>query len=273
METLRLTMGLVMGLGLVFGGCSCDDEPSDDMEMGSDASMPDGAAGSGGSNGGAGDGGLADGGGMTAASCLDAMCESAGQSCEEEEGCYFLRLGDANDPDPVCRAHGMADDGEACEHTTDCAAGMACDEGVCRHYCCDLLMQSNCPAGQACQVELTNEDGEGTGIGLCRGCEPCNMLTAEGCDEGDGCYPVTVDSQCTLCQESLEELGEGEPCEVSSECAPGLGCYSVTAGDEEGEQMCTAFCDLTADSDACSDGKSCMDIIGVDDIGLCVTTE
>jgi hypothetical protein len=111
---------------------------------------------------------------------------------------------------------------------------------------------------------------------LCDECDDCNPLTAEGCEDGQGCYPIPspiddTDIGCRLCLASDGEKEAGESCDYANECKPGIGCYSIN----EGDSVCTNFCDLEADPDPCAPDGECKDLVGEASmngtVGICVS--
>ncbi len=261
---------LVSG-GLLLSGIGCGDDDDDGS-----------SAGSGGTGGEAGSGGEAGGEPVTFDCGGDeADCDLLNaNSCEDGYGCQFL-LPSSGDGAAFaqCSEAGDGKDGDTCDADNPCEPGLHCHDGVCHTYCCKYGAASECPTDQACVIALDDGQGETSDVSVCDACDDCNPFTLEGCDDGQGCYPITpedeseANSGCRLCLTSVGEKGAGDACEAVNECAPGLGCYSVEGGDPE----CVPFCDLDADSDACEDGTICQDSAGSDamglQVGICLTAE
>ncbi|MBN1654894.1 MAG: hypothetical protein JXA30_14085 [Deltaproteobacteria bacterium] len=197
------------------------------------------------------------------------------ESCGEGKGCQFLTPSSGDeDPFAQCVDVGEGQAGEACDDDNLCAAGFDCNGGFCHKYCCTLGSTVQCPTDQACVIEVLGQDQKSTGVYLCDECVDCNPLTAEGCEAGQGCYPIPSsdkDTGCRLCLVSSEKKEEGDACDSANDCKPGLGCYSIN----EEAPACTSFCDLTADSDPCEpDGRCTGELIGEasmdETVGLCV---
>jgi len=263
----RLIFFALLAGGLLLGGIDCGGDDDDDGAAGGDA-------GSGGS-------GVSDGKsfayecGGDEADCdlLDAY------SCGDGYGCQFL-LPSSGDRAAFaqCSEAGDGQDGEACDAKSPCAPGFHCHGSACHNYCCQYGASSECPTGQACVIALDDGQGDVSDVSLCDACDECNPLTLEGCEDGQGCYPIAPEDEsensgCRLCLTSVGEKAAGEACEAVNECSPGLGCYSVEGGDSQ----CVPFCDLDAVPDACEDGTICQDSAGSTEmglqIGICLTAQ
>jgi hypothetical protein len=205
-------------------------------------------------------------------------------TCDEGEGCQFHSpLNGTGEPYAQCLPAGEVKVGDECNNSNLCAAGLVCDDGSCKQYCCDLHSSDECPANQECLIEVLDRKNEITGIRLCDRCDSCNPLTAEGCAVGLGCYPVeSVDTDigCRLCVKSEGRKKPGEACDYPNQCEPGSGCYSFNKANS----VCARFCDVRASTDPCAPDGTCTVedkdgnvIIGKASmngtVGLCVPVE
>lgn len=304
-----LIVMFVTANALLFVGCGCDDDDDD----GKNNDHDDAGAATGGSGGGGGatnkdtgvdetkDGGGAGSGGQTdedaAVSEEDAAADTGTEppvyacggdeaecdlldpeDCKEGEGCQFLAPASGNGaPFAQCVDDGDGKVGDTCDDDSLCSAGNYCNEGVCLKYCCSVGSSDECPTDQACIIDVLDQNDESTGVLLCDECDECNPLTADGCGNSQGCYPIPSDDTdigCRLCLASVGQKDAGDPCDAANDCKPGIGCYSINDEDP----VCTSFCDLEADTDSCApDGKCTGDLIGLasmnDTVGLCVPNE
>jgi hypothetical protein len=209
----------------------------------------------------------------------DAECDLLdAESCGEGKGCQFLTPATGEGaPFAQCVDVGDGEAGDECDDDNLCGPGYDCNEGFCYKYCCSLGSTDECPEDQACIIDVLDQNNESSGVLLCDECDECNPLTANGCGNGQGCYPIPSDDTdigCRLCLASVGEKDAGEACDSANECQPGIGCYSINDADS----VCTAFCDLEADSDPCApDGTCTGDLLGLasmgDTVGLCVPNE
>jgi hypothetical protein len=250
---------LVLAVACESGGASGGDAGGDAGP--GDAAAPDAQA----DAGVPGDAGRPD--GALGAGCPAGECNVVtGAGCGSDEGCY-LTARDGGTLAPTCAEAGDGREGDSCETLGDCASGYRCDPAVgeCRPYCC-MGSSSDCPgADQVCAVSLTDADNEPTGVGFCQGCDECDLLSQQGCAEGQGCYPVGQDG-CAICIDSGAELSEGQQCRFTNDCAPGLACFGL---QDHGE-TCVRFCDPTAAESACSTEQQCQDLQLEDmDVGYC----
>lgn len=135
----------------------------------------------------------------------DETC-SVSEECEEELVCSFL-VGLPHCSQPF-------GEGELCLDSNDCAAGLVCEENVCRVYC---ESDSDCPEALICVAPRDHRCLEGKKAGEeCQWTEEC----AEGLFCNDGTYP----GHCS-------DIGdEGDPCGSTEHCAPGLHCDKSSSG-------------------------------------------
>jgi len=294
---------------LLFVGCGCDDDDDDDTAVDGGIDADEATGGSGGSetegSGGSETEDSGNGGGGEDASeqtedaavngedaevdtgteveyacgADNAECDLLDeQSCGEAKGCQFLTPSSGEGgPFAQCVAAGDGEAGDECDDDNLCGAGLDCNEGFCFKYCCTPGSADECPTNQACVVDILDQNDESTGVLLCAECDECNPLTAEGCGDDQGCYPIPsedTDIGCRLCLPSVGEKEAGEACDSANECKPGIGCYSINDADP----VCTSFCDLEADTDSCApDGTCTEELIGKasmeEKVGLCVPNE
>ncbi len=206
----------------------------------------------------------------------DAECDLLDEeSCAPGQGCQLLFGFDGQGPPfAQCVPAGDGESGDLCDEDTPCAPGFGCDEltGACHKYCCEYGSVAECPPEQFCIVGIEDADHNLTDVLFCDQCDACNPLTAEGCQPGQGCYPIPGPTDCRLCLQSYGELEVGDPCEAANDCRPGLGCYAI----DDQPLLCASFCDLTATPDPCAtQATTCVDVLGASSldgtVGLCIS--
>lgn len=197
---------------------------------------------------------------------------------------------------PIANDGGSSWNDNTCVPVVDDPAGIG---EPCSAESTELDGLDTCGVGQYCW-DLDTKTLEGECIGLCMG--PFDDLTCEDPDAvcivtGDsvfspclpGCDPLgddcDEDEVCTagsgnfLCSPDVSGEGgaEGEPCEFSTACDPGLACIEPTAlacDDLEAAGCCLPYCSVS--EDACSGGLTCVPWWqegeapkGQEDIGVC----
>ncbi|MFP2907924.1 hypothetical protein ACLESD_23315 [Pyxidicoccus sp. 3LFB2] len=141
-------------------------------------------------------------------------CESSGQCrlkerCDTEAKVCTLREGWRTD----------------CTASADCALGMWCRQGLCRHredvVLCPSSTSEECPSGQRCNgASLVCEEDLG-----CVDDADCGL--EERCNTGlHACVPACTETTASQVCESGERCAEGRcvQCEADAECGPGLLC-------------------------------------------------
>jgi hypothetical protein len=175
-----------------------------------------------------------------------ATCATAPQcGCEQGENCAYLSL-----DFPACLRAGSAGLNQRCSLATDCQIGLQCVEGACLKLC-DPERQE-CGDEVACNQNFSSLNRPIPGYFTCS--SNCNLVdpqratdTLAACGGGLTCV---VFGQGTDCLGSgPTELRHGEPCEVSSECAPGYGCAD--------SGTCARWCEVDRD---CPSGYQCADL-------------
>ena len=149
---------------------------------------------------------------------------------------------------PACSTDvGSIEDGGFCLESSDCAAGLTCfrvnaTEGICSRPCCPG--SAVCALGQECVGAGVLDDGSDSGWWRCSPPRSCDLLDAESCAPGEGCYIVSESGE-TDCRRSGE--GDvGEACDSQNDCAPGLFCGGLTG------TTCVRICRIRANSPDCS---------------------
>ncbi len=216
--------------------------------------------------------------GATCAGCDD------GQSCTTDQclptgGCENLPLPGGT----------PCDDGVACTHSDQCqgdvCGGVAysCDGGP----ACTVSVCSGVPPPNHCTLSLNpgfcliegvcHGDGALNPDDACLQCSVaesttswvpesiitlCDPLTSAECAAGAGCYIVRGEFLDCVCGTGDQALGQ--PCDTSTECAPGLACYSPTS-TPPGE--CQLLCDPLAGD--CVSGQPCQVLNNYPTYGTC----
>ncbi|MBI4702621.1 MAG: hypothetical protein HY744_15985 [Deltaproteobacteria bacterium] len=244
-----------------------------------------GAAGAGAAAGAAGEGGAAGGGGQGGAGgeggsavCVEEPCKLVVPQCgcPKGEKCTVnkveaKRVCQPIDPKPV----GWA---EQCTVDT-CDAGFMClKTGVgskltCHKFC---AADEDCaPPGGLCVIQLQAFSKPIEGAKVCT--VNCDPITNTGCKvEGMKCdiaqEPDPPNRWLTDCTGSGSKK-QGESCFGSNQCAPGIGCFTLTKPDNSKETLCLTYCSVKNPS--CPNGTSCGSFqtpiqIGSIEYGACV---
>jgi hypothetical protein len=200
---------------------------------------------------------------------LDAACDAGlgGAACDAPP------MLPSPSPLPECFPHCFTE-GQPCERTTQCAAGLACVGGACT---AGSVEGQSCQASAQCISGLECIGGVcatgGTEAQKCERASECvsglscvaGICTAGGFEKGQTCK---ASAQCVsglacvdgVCADS-ESGREGQPCEQPSECVSGLQCTAgvCTPGRLPGEtgdvgQSCEASAQCEAGL-ACVEGK------------------
>ena len=200
---------------------------------------------------------------------LDAACDAGlgGAACDAPP------MLPSPSPLPECFPHCFTE-GQPCERTTQCAAGLACVGGACT---AGSVEGQSCQASAQCISGLECIGGVcatgGTEAQKCERASECvsglscvaGICTAGGFEKGQTCK---ASAQCVsglacvdgVCADS-ESGREGQPCEQPSECVSGLQCTAgvCTPGRlpwETGDvgQSCEASAQCKAGL-ACVEGK------------------
>ena len=158
----------------------------------------------------------------------------------------------------------------------------------------------NCGVGYICL--LTDDDGKGgTCIEFCDGNMICPKSGAkcavyndgslpiclkncdplvQDCDVGQGCYPSGGETfVCFKTSVGVGEGGQGDGCNYTNQCQPGLMCANAAAvvGCADQNGCCSPFCDVDEGSGPCQAGEECVAYFeagsapaGYEDVGVCV---
>lgn len=205
-----------------------------------------------------------DGGTTDAGDAIDptTMCPAGacdlltGGGCDTGEACYYGAESSGDAPMPICVPVGEGVEGDECTNLNDCGAGMTCANGECRTVCCGTN-DANCGEDTACTlINLAGATVEG--YGACLPNTTCDLLEQSGCDEGEGCYPV---SEGAACLTPINTVAIGEVCEAANQCEPGAVCVSGT---------CASICDRTATESTCPEGVDCAEVTNFpENVGFC----
>jgi hypothetical protein len=168
-----------------------------------------------------------------------------------------------------CRLAGTTAAYAACSvSTSSCVPGTSCmgfDQNslVCAPFC-DIASQTPvCPGAGVCALEYATT----LPIGLCFVPDNCDLVSKIGCKSGKGCYLLSDQSPATFCYPA-GKLGDGQPCESSTDCRNGWGCLPLSP-DAGTTLACRRWCRLDTD---CTSPATCHDIgatAGHPDLGRC----
>jgi len=225
-------------------------------------------------------------------SCNDAgmmggQCDPMGQDCPEGDKCTAVSQieGEPWGVNICVEVGGDGGLGDPCDveggkYTgfDNCGVGYIClltddsgNAGTCVEFCdVDML----CPdSGAKCVVY---NDGS---LPIClANCDPL----VQDCAEGQGCYPSGGETfVCFKTSVEVGEGGEGDGCNYTNQCQPGLLCLAPTAVPECGENgCCSSFCSLAEGNGVCLEGQDCLPYFdegqappGYDDVGVCAIPE
>ncbi len=238
-----LLLACAEGFSAPIGGAGGESSPGGGAQAG---------AGEGGAGGQGGEGAQAPGGGGAGGgeTCASDPCKLVAPQCgcAEGEQCTIVGGGDIG-----CDDDGTAALGAACNASNDCAAGGLCLGNLTSGYCAQFCDQDlECDQG-ICVVQLGDGAG-GTipGVQLCS--STCDPATAAGCPAGLGCAlgqestgPMRYFFMCF----GAGNLGNGQACTGTADCAPGFGCYNNGTND-----ACYKNCNVTTQN--CTGIQTCL---------------
>ena len=188
--------------------------------------------------------------------CASSRCDPfSGTGCSTSETCNPTFDDPPNYVETRCIAPGSARQGEACEQVEDCAAGLGCDVGKCRPYCCH--------AGQLFTSSTEHCRGGfcerfGSRLGYC--VEACHGEGPDACAEDQLCIRSSERAGLMYCIESVApEAQPGDTCEFSNSCAHGQFCH---------RNICRLRCE--PEGIACPSSTSCMMILRTPRISVCL---
>lgn len=144
-----------------------------------------------------------------------------------------------------CRPPGQTSQGEVCDASSECAAGLGCVDRQCAPLC-RLGEDTVCGAQRRCLALL---DDERTGV-CGEACAGFDDLTS--CGEGRRCLPLGADQG--VCQDSgAREVGE--PCDQDTQC--GVNAHCQAAADDQ-PRACRTLCDVRDDEPGCAESGLCL---------------
>ncbi|MGF1469015.1 MAG: hypothetical protein ACFCGT_23055 [Sandaracinaceae bacterium] len=199
---------------------------------------------------------------------------SAGQECGPTVGeCEFgvrgscgagmacVLVGSSMDGwETACTNEGAGGLGAPCASggANQCQDTLSCDRGACRAYCC-VDSPEDCQPGEFC-LGIGNADG----AGQCRTASDCDPIDQSGgCLNDDptaGCYVLGAGTDCLEPGDAIE----GEACEFSNSCAPGLICVGGA-----GAGTCRTLCRTQDPEPRCAGDFTCAGIEGQTEYGFC----
>jgi hypothetical protein len=170
----------------------------------------------------------------------------------------------------TCAPIGQQTEGQKCEASSDCAAGLECvtnpeeQAGVCRHYCCAGTCGKDEGDSAFCDIETIY--GSTQLVPVCTRATSCSPLStatgSDSCPTGQTCTIVEESSgQATACV-TPGNAGVGQDCRTQN-CMTGLACIN---------QICQELCEPAASSSPCPGGQMCESLVSIGDgLGVCVT--
>jgi hypothetical protein len=202
--------------------------------------------------------------------CPSGECDlTDADACGPARGCV-LPHGDIDaSAGPQCAAVGDGADGDACERSSDCGAGLDCSAfdgtGVCRHYCCNLSRTEGCPNAEFCALGLGTK-AEPSGAALCLPCAGCDPDKTDACEQGFACYPLPGSQSCTACLPAGTRK-PGAECTLSTQCTAGTACFRFA----DKSSRCVEFCNIEKEGE-CLAPKKCTSVASKlpHDIALCL---
>ncbi|HVV86166.1 MAG TPA: DUF4215 domain-containing protein [Kofleriaceae bacterium] len=198
--------------------------------------------------------------------CATGVCDADG-ACVAPSCTDGFPDGDETDVDcgGSCAPAHVCDDGDACQHGTDCASGVCGDLHCQAARCGDGVMQ----AGELCDDgNDTNGDGCDDGDGdACRptGCGNGVVTAPELCDDGNAASGDGCDANCTptgcgngvltgteACDDGNGAAGDG--CSTACTVEAGFHCAGMPSA-------CTTTCGdgIVAGAEACDDAPPAED--------------
>ncbi len=230
--------------------------------------------------------------GCTFLNCNDAgpmggQCDPMSQDCPEGDKCTAVSQteGQPWEVNVCVEVGGDGGLGDPCDieggkytGLDNCGVGYIClltddegNDGTCVEFCDANML---CPdSGAKCVVY---NDGS---LPICLA--NCNPLVQD-CADGQGCYPSGGETfVCFKTSVEVGEGGEGDGCNYTNQCQPGLICLAPTSVPECAEDgCCSNFCSVMDGSDVCLDGQECLPYFdmgqappGYEDVGVCAIPE
>ncbi|MBX7192550.1 MAG: hypothetical protein K1X94_10855 [Sandaracinaceae bacterium] len=147
-----------------------------------------------------------------------------------------------------CCAVNSCDPGLFCAGAIETMPGVCSAMGHCAAYCCS---SDGCGPGSTC----TPFDGRFAGGECVAGTTPCDLVEQTGCEgvPGTACYPdAFADGRCV----TSGTVPEGGSCTLNNDCAPGMACFTISAGTPR--SICLRICRLIDGASGCpSSGMAC----------------
>lgn len=174
-------------------------------------------------------------------------------TCATGETCTVNCLSAA--PVGRCAVAGAGVEGTACQANDECAPGTQCFRyacgGVCHKFC---KTDADCPTGGTC-TRTVSCGTLNTGHKFCAmPCDPRGAATG-GCNGGLRCLLFAMESTICDCPDAARAATDGQPCEDTSKCAPGLICVQMGTPTP----LCRPICKLS-DHD-CEAGRTCTELL------------
>ncbi|TNE48923.1 MAG: hypothetical protein EP343_13650 [Deltaproteobacteria bacterium] len=199
--------------------------------------------------------------------CIDGRCASP---CRSTADCLTGRF-------CVSGKCQLPSEGEICSPLVGCSKPLSCinESGStrCRQTCNPVAASNNCPSGQLCAYQPSDEEGDN---GICKLSnngvklgQPCDEQT-KNCEVNLFCKSDGKDKLCRrLCNTGApQSCGDKEICVLLDPQRPGVGvclppiCKGMTGNCPIGAQCykdaCRISCDPTKQSTGCSDSTFCL---------------
>jgi hypothetical protein len=156
-----------------------------------------------------------------------------------------------------CRDTGSTEDYGHCSMQADCRAGTSClggsqEDAACSPYC-DASTKAGCTGNGIC---ATTMDVGAEKIGVCMSPDGCDLMSNEGCGEGQACVVISRTTFDTKCLQSGNKA-DGRGCQSVTDCMPGSMCNLT----------CLKWCEVPED---CTPPASCQHVgMFAPDLGVC----
>jgi hypothetical protein len=150
--------------------------------------------------------------------------------------------------------------------TDDCEPGLVCFAEACGHLCARYCrVDADCSGSSVCSRVLPG------GFKGCdfpaSDCSPVKNLGDMKCPVADeGCYLSATIADRTVCDCPAGSQGNGQTCNNSRDCLPGLTCADPTGGLE---LLCHPACALTGTASGCPGTQTCHAFNGSVKFGVC----
>jgi hypothetical protein len=200
----------------------------------------------------------------------DPLCQTGCDNCHQKCSVNTNGALTCNVPSGT----GKAAEGAGCEQvsvgteqqTDDCAPGLVCVDRACKTECAKLCkVDADCP-GSMCSRDYA------TGFKVCDvknvDCNPVKAVPGGTKCPGlaQGCYLSTTVTDRTVCDCPFNAKGEGQICQFSRDCLPGMACVDATGTTDF---RCYIACSLVGSTSGCMGTQTCHPLLGSTKYGYC----